>query len=752
MMLHAVVGIVLATQSPSAAMTGIVRDRATGEPLPGVVVVLSDISREVVTDGGGRYAVRAVPPGPQHVRFQRLGYASRALHALVPESGELSIDVSLSAMPIPLERIHVQPRLPVRGTEPADTPVAADRSVSAAAIRSHPLLAEPDAFLALGGGAVLIKPEAPAGVHVRGGAADHVAYVLDGIPVFQPFHGHGVLSAWNPDAISRLDLFAAAPPVQYPDALAGVVAGTTRSPSTRFQAQGSFSTVQARATADGPLGKHGAGFLLSVRSAFPGAFAPKADPSYLHGETADALITIEAPLLHGRFRFLGFHSRDELDAAAVADPLDAAATNTARNAFAWQSRSLGLAWDRPIANLTLSLKGWSASGQADARWLAARGGTQFVEAGRSEQGLFAVIRHNRDDVRSAAGVRITGSHTSFAVISDLRETVWSAETSGPLVSAFVEHARPTGGTTQMEAMLSLARLDGSLYASPRARFRWQPGPPMALTLSLAQLYQFTQSLRNAESIVGAVFPVDLALGAGSRVPVAISRQAGVSLEVRPRPGLALNAAAHVRDLGGLVLVAPREGEPFVTREFASGAGSVLGAAFDAAWSTARLGLIASYGWQRVRLEHDDSAYVPDHGTAHNLDAGLIVYPGASTSIRVGAQSLFGRRSTLVPGTIEWESCNLLDRGCEFSGSPHYGMTPLGAARLPAYLRVDFGLRHHWHIAAGGRDLTVAFFGTITNVLGRENLLGFTADPRTDTRLPIEMLSRGPLVLGLDWRF
>jgi len=53
------------------------------------------------------------------------------------------------------------------------------------------LLAEPDAFAALHRGGVALERESPAGVHVRGGASDQTAYLLDGIPGHFPATSSG---------------------------------------------------------------------------------------------------------------------------------------------------------------------------------------------------------------------------------------------------------------------------------------------------------------------------------------------------------------------------------------------------------------------------------------------------------------------------------------------------------------------------------------------------------------------------------
>jgi hypothetical protein len=199
-------------------------------------------------------------------------------------------------------------------------------------------------------------------------------------------------------------------------------------------------------------------------------------------------------------------------------------------------------------------------------------------------------------------------------------------------------------------------------------------------------------------------------------------------------------------------VAPGEGGPFTTGYFEPGSGRSTGLSVEAGLSSARYGIVAGYGLQQVRFSQGATGYVPDHGTTHLLQGGVIVFPTATTSIRLGATSALGRRTTTATGGLEWESCNLLDHGCEFGGSPRYAGDPLGGTSLPAYLRLDLGVRKHWHFHLGGRDAMVALFGTLTNVLNRKNVLTYVRNPATGERAPIEMRPLAPLLVGVDWRF
>jgi hypothetical protein len=275
---------------------------------------------------------------------------------------------------------------------------------------------------------------------------------------------------------------------------------------------------------------------------------------------------------------------------------------------------------------------------------------------------------------------------------------------------------------------------------------------LALSASYARTHQFAQSLRNPESVVGSVFPVDLYMGAAAPgMPVARSDQGVIAAAFRPTAALSIGLQAYARHSDGLVLVAPREGEPFATTGIIVGSGSARGLSVDAVLNASRYGLFVSYGLQRVRMHYRGGSYVPDHGARHVIDGGVIAYPTPSTSIRLGLSGQFGRRTTVSSG-FEWESCNLMDRGCELAGSPHYGGERLGGMALPAYLRADLGVRKHWQLTLAGRETVIALFGTVTNTFARKNVMTYVRDPATGRLDAVTMRPLAPLVIGVDWRF
>lgn len=746
--------LVLAVQASQAVVAGTIRDGESGAPLADAVVTLTDLDRSAVSDTAGRYRLADVPAGPQHLSVKRIGYAPRTIHALVPGEGRVEIDLSLRPVPLQLPTIVVRSTVPMRGLEEADSAAYPDRGISAAAIRNHPMLAEPDGFLALSGAEIAVAPEEPSGMHVRGGASDQTAYLLDGVPVFSPYHAGGTFSAWNPDALERLDVISASPSLAPLDALSGAIAAATRAPGPDFRVQGTLSTTHGRVTLHGPIGSAGAGFLLSARSGFPAIVAPQ-DPSYVRGRTGDLLAKVEAPALGGRLRFLGYDSGNKLDAVALTRTPGSGVDSSLRNVFEWNSRSMGIDWSRRMGDgIQIRIQGWNSLGESEASWNPATDSSLALEADREDQGLIAAVEHSAAGRFSGAGIKLQRSRTSYRVAPRTGTGIGtSLEARTPVAAVFAQHRRPLGSRITADVALSATGAAGDLHLGSQAELRWRPSRITAISGSYARSHQFSQSLRNSESVVGGLFPADLFLGAGSPgVPVARSDRAVLGADLLPRAGVRVGAQAYLSDFDGLVLVAPRAGTPFATESFTTGAGTSRGFSIDAAVSGARYGVTASYGWQRVRVAYGDSSYAPGYGTSHSIETGVIVFPAPTASIRLGLTGGFGRRGTGILGAFEWEACNLLDQGCEFAGSPTHDTGQLGVTGLPSYLRLDLGARKHWHLEIGGRDVELALFGTVTNLLGRRNILAVATDPVTGKRTEIEMRPRAPLVVGLDWRF
>jgi hypothetical protein len=734
-MLTAPSALLLIQAIATGSIAGTLRDATTNDPLSGAQLVVVDLNRTAVTDADGRYRLDRLPAGTHRLLVRRIGYAPRTLDALVPADGAIEIMIVLRAEPIVLGAIDGA----YRATESSPT----DPHVDLAALRTHPLLAEPDAFQALSGGVVAVRPEAPAGMHVRGGGSDQVAYLLDGFPIFSPYHSGEAFSAWNPDALAGADLVPAS---ETWDALSGVVSATSRAPGRQHHAQAGISTTHMRLTLDGPLGggSRGAGYLWSQRSGFPGFPMPQHESTYLRSETGDQLGKLEASLAGGRLRLLGYGTANELDT-------DGPAGTASRNTFNWQSTTIGGEWNKSGRASFFLARAWIASGEASATWHV-DSSADLLASRRRDAGASVTLERNDKGGHTAVGVRVQTSRMAYQVTS-YSGHILRYDSHAPLAALFLERAQRLDARTGLTTAINATASGGAARLSPRVRLSWIPSSGLVLSGDVMRLYQFAQSLHNPESVAGAVFPVDLFVGASrSGVPIARSDEVIVAAAYRPAAGLRLSAQGYARAFHDVVLVAPNSQDPFATGSLDIGSGIARGVSIDLSHTTARYTVFAVYGRQSVRFAYGTRSYVPEYGASDAADAGVMIHPSRALSLRLGASGRFGRHVTPLTTPFEWESCNVADRGCEFAGSPRTNRDSLGATTLPGYVRVDLGIRNAWQLRIAGRTTDFAVFGTLTNVFARSNALTMAPDPVSGVRTPVTLRSRAPLVIGLDWTF
>ena len=747
LLLGAMQMVLAAPDTQTASITGVVRNAESALPLLGAMVVVVDVDVSGSgTRADGRYLLAGIPAGEHQFVVRAIGYAPRAIRILAPAGGTLALDLALDPEPVVLAPIEV--RSSRVGGDGGALSSWSDRGVSVLTERHSPLLAEPDLLQSLQGGGVVLAPESPTGLHVQGGAADQIGYLLDGIPVLNPYHAAGMFAAWNPDAVSRVDLSSTSAPPAGAPALAGTVQATSRTSGTRLQTRGGFSSSQACLTVDGPA-PLGTGFLFSLRSGFPRVIAPTGERSYLDGRTGDGLARLTLPLLGGEARVLGYRNWNQIssDATAGGDSL-----SSSRNRFSWHSLSLGMAWQRQFPGGSIGLRAWRASTDAGSDW-AAPAGPATLASDRRDGGVLAVVERRRPGAVSVLGIRVEETRTGYRVTPDSSGSGWATGTRTLLTSVTAEHRAAVAARAGFGVGGTLSLSGSTVRVGPQAEFHWNATDRVSLSVRAARRHQFAQSLRNPESVVGNIFPVDLYLGAGAAgLPVARSDQLLVAADYQPTATLRLGAQAYRRRLTDVVLVAPVDGEPFATHGFAVGTGAAQGIAAELGFTTRRVKLVGRYDWQRIRLTGNGETYVPEFAASHVVNGGVTVTPTPSLSLRAAMSGAWGRRTTTIPGNFEWESCNLRDRGCEFAGSPHYGQQPLGSTSLPAYLRIDLGVRQEWRFLMGRREARLGLYGTVTNLLGRGNLLSYSQDGVASPSTGIEMRPRAPLVAGLDWEF
>ena len=486
------------------------------------------------------------------------------------------------------------------------------------------------------------------------------------------------------------------------------------------------------------------------------AFASR-DETYLRGASNDWIAAITAPVFGGTLELLGTGSDDDASVSRGALPVATSPDPSKRNALSWSNQSLGARWMKATANRSSTLSAWRSSNDAEYSW---RGDTTLLglESVRRDFGAQAVLSVASDHATTVAGLRFESIDTRYRTDSTARPDVAPSlelDATTPMATAFIEQSRVLAPHWSLGIGGAVVSIRWRSTVEPRATVTWTPRTSLTLTVTGSRTHQFVQSLRNAESVVSHVAPAELFVGAGDgRVPVATSSNAAFAAALRLSPAATLSVRAFVRSMDGLVAVSQMTREPFVTqvdagmlRDATARAGGVSA---DASWRTSRVSLDLRYGWTTVMYESSGSRYAPEHAVRHQVTGGVSAWLTPTMQLRVGGVVALGRRATPVDGGVEWESCNLLDRGCEFSGVPRSTPALAGSLALPGYIRTDVSVRKQWQLGMNSRRAELALFGTVTNIFNRRNVLNFTDADGARTALQLRPLA--PLVIGLDWRF
>lgn len=223
--------VLVLTNTPARADTtgkisGRVTDAATGEPLPGVNVVIVGTTQGATTDVDGFYQILQVKPGTYAVRASFVGFAPMTVQDVrVRIDQTTEVNFSISEEVIAGEEVVVTADRPLVQRDLTSS----SRSVSTEEIEALPVLNFTDVI------------NLQAGVvdgHFRGGRTGEVAYMVDGVVINDVFDQTYAYQVEN-NAIQEVQIISGTFNAEYGQAQSGVVNIVTKDGGEKYE--GSFS-------------------------------------------------------------------------------------------------------------------------------------------------------------------------------------------------------------------------------------------------------------------------------------------------------------------------------------------------------------------------------------------------------------------------------------------------------------------------------------------------------------------------------
>ncbi|MFO8233471.1 MAG: TonB-dependent receptor [Longimonas sp.] len=213
--------LVAAFQAPDATgrLTGTVVDAETGMPLPDANVLLADASAGRATNEAGRFHFGPLLAGEHQVVVTYVGYEPQVKRVWVPQDGQERVRIALNPTSLttpPLVVNGLERRLPSfrMGTNTTDREELARIEGPGTPDVAHAVRRQP--------GVALGHPRAD--LHVQGGDIGEHATLLDGVPMREPTTLGGLVSAFSPHALRRVQVHKAGFGAEHGSYTAGVVA------------------------------------------------------------------------------------------------------------------------------------------------------------------------------------------------------------------------------------------------------------------------------------------------------------------------------------------------------------------------------------------------------------------------------------------------------------------------------------------------------------------------------------------------
>lgn len=523
----AVAGVVapspLMAQSDSTGVVqGRVVDVTTAAPVAAATVVMRGTRLGAVTRDDGRFLLAGLPAGNVRVVVGRVGYRTDTVSVVVRARDTTMLTISLVPSTEQLQTVKVA----AFATERDQFRLSGSPgivSMRGETLKRVPVIGEPDVLRVvqlLPG--VVATNDFTAGYNVRGGESDQNLVLLDGFPIYNPFHLGGLFGTFIDETVGEFELLPGGFPARYGSRLSSVLSVVPKV-EERSGVHGAASVSLLASTLSlGGMVRGTTSWNVAARRTYADRFVALLSERQLPYYFTD----MQAHVRH-RFRNGGalsvtaYGGKDVLDASLAAFG-DSTQAGGGELLFDWGNTLVGIAYTQPLGarwggDSTRVMQRLSVTGFSTTLDLGS-GSLRFVNK-LSDSRAWGEVTRWRGAHETLVGYEFSGLRTRYDVTAAASTDPILAVGQRPsAASLYVDH------TVRTSRIVARAGLRGETVTgtgwsglSPRLSLKWFANPDRAFTLAVGSTTQWTPALRNEQAPV-RIF--DFWLTADRNTPVA----------------------------------------------------------------------------------------------------------------------------------------------------------------------------------------------------------------------------------------
>jgi len=700
----------------TGTLQGVVTDSSNGEILAYANVYINALKTGTATDSKGIFVIPTIPSGRSYlVSISYIGYKTKKIVVYIGRNKITLLKAKLSPSNVELGTIE---KVANKISDENMTRIGVQK-ISMKQLALLPKGVETDIFRALRYlPGIQSTSDISARLNVRGGASNQNLFLLDDMPVYNPFHALGLFGAIDPEVINNVELHIGGFGSEYAGRLSSVIKLISKDGNkNKYRGSVGASLMSLKGSLQGP--SPGGSFILSGRKSYSNSilnnFFEKEDlPIYFYDLFIKGNFANEEFLPGGKFSVKGFLSGDKIinNNPLVAD-------------VKWSNSVWGIEWsqftDSPLYyNISLSQSIFEGelipnssgvrpiknkikdyTGKMDMTYVLDNG-NKFVGGYKIKVVTVDLVLNNSYGLSKNIG-KSSGANANISAYLKF------------LLEQFEDFSVDIG--TRLN-LIGLSRGVDGIFLEPRASFSLNFIPRLAFKFSWGLYQQELTTLTDEDEVITFFEPW---LITPDYLDPARAIHYITGLEWNPSDRLSFNVEGYYKIIQNFPTLNNKkafENDP----DLVGAKGESYGIDVLTIYNNPLFGCTASYSFSRAFKEVNNITYPPRYDIRHSLKLGMNsnIYKDwnlSATWIINTGMPFTQLRGFYDKLHLDYESNIFSIFGSQL---PVPILEGRNLARLPVYHRLDLSLSKKFKIASVDMYLDLS----IINVYNRKNLFYF----------------------------
>jgi len=740
------------TTAQNALVRGNVYDRDTGEPIIYCNVFLENTTKGTTTDLDGFYTLANIEPGTYIVKATYIGYDTARSEVIIKENSKINRNLYLSESSFNLGTVNISAQREEARTEVRISSV----KVSPKQIKALPSVggeADIAQYLQVLPGVVSTGDQGGQ-LYIRGGSPVQNKILLDGFPIYNPFHSIGFFSVFETDLIKNVDVLTGGFNAEHGGRISAIVDINTREGNkVRHGGAISASPFVTKATFEGPISKfaEGKGSSSFVLSAKRSVIQETSKTLYSYAaEDPEVGLPFDFQDLYGKFSLVSNNgSKLDLFAFKFTDTYN----NPALAKIDWDNVGVGANFNLIPAGSDLIMSG-------------SVGFTNY------DLGFDQALSDPRNSSIRELGVTLDfsffGDNSEIKYGLDLR----SIRTDFEFVNPFKQQFQQAQNTTELSGYFNYRGVFGPLVIEPSLRMMYyasqsvfSPEPRLGLKYNINDKLRFkfaggfysqnllsTQNERDVVNLFSGFLsgPEEQVLGINGELienKLQLSRHLVGGFEYDLTENIELNVEGYLKDYPQLITINRNKLNPS-DPDYIQEEGEAYGIDFTLKYQLPQLYVWATYSHGYVNRNDGQQVYPTVFDRRHNANL-LVTY----TLDKAGTWEVSGRWN--LGSGFPFTQTQGFYNGQDFQGgvnTPYQTNNPdevtilystdRNGGRLPYYHRLDLSVTKRISFS---KHSGVEIIASVTNAYDRNNIFYFD-------RVLFERVDQLPIIPSLAAKF